>query len=378
MQVKDIMVKNVVSVGPDDAVSQALAKMKRYKINQLLVANNNELYGMIELRRVATKDVNPAEIKVSNIATNVAVIDANASIESLVEMLLKSGLRALPVTEGGQLKGIVSETDIMNVAEHFVKGLNMKVSEIITPAIYVGKNDNIGTVKMLMLNNNISRVPVVEGDNIVGIIDALDMIRVLEGKEQMSARGGRLKEQGAKEKINVERTHAEAIMRSPTVIKGDQSISNVIGLLKKNEEVIVQHGETVGVITPKDILELFVASPKKQVFVQITGMQNESIEFKATMDKTVNEFVNKMGKMIENIEFLFLHVNKMEKGGKRDLYSIRARFKVPFGLFVAHASGWKPNDVIQDVMKKLEREVLKKHSKMEDIKRSRKQKYRYA
>lgn len=376
MQVKEIISKNIISVSPDEMISQALAKMKKNKLNQLLVTNKTELYGMLELRRIVLRDIDPSHVKVSTIATNVPSIDANATIEALVEFLLKSGLRALPVTENGRLLGIVSEMDVMKVADRFVVKTN--VAEISSPAIFVSKKDNVGSVKALMFNNNISRIPVLDRDNVIGIIDVLDLIKVLEGKEQMPARGGRLQEQGAKEKINVEKTPVDAVMRTPVILEGNQNISKIINLLRENEEVVIRQNGIVSVITPKDILELFAAAPQKQVFVQITGMQNESIEFKATIDKTVDEFVQKMGKMIDNIQFLFIHVDKMEKGGKHDMYSIRARFKVPFGLFVAHASGWKPSDVLQDLIKKLEKEVLKTHGRMEDKKRDRKQKYRYS
>ena len=376
MLVKDVMSKNVISIGPDESISQALSKIKKYRIHQLPVMSNGSLYGMLELKKIATRDLDVTTTKVATLATNVPQIDANASIESAVELLLGSGLRAIPVTEAGKVVGVISETDLMKNAKHLVKGLNLKVREITTPVEYVEKNSKIGSVKRIMRDNNVSRVPVVDKGKIVGIVGTLDMIRLLEGKERMPARGGRLQEMGAKEKLTIEETPVHTIMRSPVVVSADESINNVIDLLKESEEVVVS--ELLGIITPKDILELFTSVPKKQLYVQITGMQNESIEFQVTMDKAVEDFVKKMGKMIDRIEYFFIHVNKIEKGGRVDLYSIRVRFKVPFGLFVAHASGWKPLNVIQDVMKKVEKEVMKKHGKMEDVRRMRSQKNRFA
>jgi len=148
-------------------------------------------------------------------------------------------------------------------------------------------------------------------------------------------------------------------------------------LLHTNEEIIVQSDDGLGIITPKDIMELFASSPKEHVYVQITGVQDEQIEFKVKMDQAVTDFVQKVGKMLSNIEYLVVHVEKSHKQGTKQRYSMRARFKSPLGFFVANSWGWRPVDVIQDLFKKLEREVVRKHKKISDVSRARRQKRRY-
>jgi len=377
MQVRDVMVKNVISVAPDDTVSTALAKMRKNNINQLLVVQNNVLYGMLELKKIVTRDIDPATTKVASISFNTPTVDVNTDIENAAELLLRSGQRALPVMDGTKLAGIISETDLMKVARSLIKDLNVKVSEIASPADYVEKGSYVGKVKRIMLNKNISRVPVVENNKVVGIVEMLDLIRLFEGKERMPGRGGLTYERGTKEKLQIEKTPVEVMMRSPNVLDSDKTLADVIDLLKENEEIVLEQQGKISVLTHKDILELFAASPKKQLYVQITGMQDESIEFKVRMDKAVNKFVKKMGKIMDRIEFLVVHVEKMRKQGPKEKYSVRVRFKTSFGLFVAHSWGWRPQNVIDDVFKNLEREVLRKYGKIEDMKRIRRRKERY-
>jgi CBS domain-containing protein len=375
MQVRDVMTKGIITAEPDEQISQALGKMRKARINQLLVMSGRELYGIVELRKIVTRDIDPSSAKISNFVSHVPTIDANASIESAVSLLLKSGMRAVPVVEAGAVVGIISETDIMKSAREFVRGLNVLAHEIITPAICVEKNATAGKVKKIMVEKNISRVPVVDKDKIIGVIGTLDLIRIMEGKERMPARGsGKLQESGAKEKKQIEDTSIESMI-SPAVVVGDKNVGELIDLLKSNEEVIVKYEDLIGVITPKDVLELF-PTHREQVYVQITGMQHESIEFKVKMDSSVNKFVQKMAKL-DTIQFLFFHVNKIERGGKHDFYDIRARFKLPKGFFVAKAEGWQPVTVIQDVMDKLEKEAMKKYGKISDDARMKRQKVRY-
>lgn len=374
MFVRDIMSKNIISIEPDEHISQALSKMEKHKIHQLPVMSKGSFYGMLELKKIVSRDLENTA-KAANFATNVPSIDADASIESAAQLLLTSAARALPVTKAGQIVGVISETDTMKVAKQFVKGLNQKVTDIMTQAECIGKTENYGRIKRLLFGKNISRVPIVDGDRVLGVVSTFEMIRILKGKETMEVRGG-TQEKGTKEKLRLEETPVASFMRTATVMDGSKTVSDAIDLLCVNEEVIVKSDGTIGMITPKDILELFATGSKKQVYAQITGMHDESIEFKVKMDQAVTEFISKIGKISRNIEYLVVHVERMHKQGSKQKYSIRARFKSEFGFFVAHSWGWKPLDVIQEVFRNLEREVISRHGKLDTRARERRRKQR--
>lgn len=369
MQVKEIMSKNLISVRPDEHVSQAISKMEKHRIHQLPVMNDGRLYGMLELKKLVSRNIDIASAKVENFATNVPQIDANASVESAAQLLLSSAFRAVPVTDGGNVVGIVSESDIMKVAKQFVQGLDEPVEKIASSAECVEKGGNYGQIKNLVLDKNLSRVPIVDANRILGVVSTFEMIKILRGNETMETRGRN--EKVAKEKIRLEETPATAVMRPALVVQGNKTIGDAIDLLRTNEEIIISNGG-IKIVTHKDVMELFSKAPQNGVYVQITGMHDESIEFKAKIDMTVTEFVKKMSKVVKNIEYLVIHVEKMHKQGPKEKYSIRARFKSHEGFFVAHAWGWKPIDVIQEVFDNLEREALHKHGKIKSgVKKSR-------
>jgi len=370
MNVRELMTKNVISVGPDEHVSQALGKMERHKIHQLPVMSGENLYGIIELRKIVVQRIDASSAKVENFASNVPHIDANASVESAAQLLLTSAARALPVTDAGSVVGIISETDIMKVAKQFVRGLDNPASQIASAAECVDKSGNYGQIKKLFIEKNVSRVPVVDGGKIEGIVGTLELVRILKGKDTMEVRGS-TREKASREKVGLEQTPVTALLRSAVVAGPNKNIGDVIDLLKTNEEVVISD-DSVKIITHKDILELFVKAPQKGVYVQITGMQDESIEFKAKMDMAVTDFVKKMAKITPRIEYLAVHVDKMHKQGPKAKYSMRARFKSSAGFFISHSWGWKPIDVLQEVFSDMEKEVIHKSSKIKtDTKRRR-------
>ncbi len=371
MKVRDIMNKKVLSVARDDTLAKALNSMKSEKIHQLVVIERDSLVGMLELKNIVTKDMDPAAAKVEGFYRSSPTIDADDDAESAMFTLLGSGLRALPVASKGKIVGVLSETDVIKSGIGIPKGLMLK--DIMTPCVYVDKDEKVSKVKNLMFEANISRIPVLDQDEVVGIIGTLDLIKVLEQRTATGQKPGWSGEKTMRNKMRPDDITAESIMSKPVVLSGSKNVSDVLPLLDKNEELVIKNGE-IGIITPKDVLELIAKPQKKGTYVQITGMHNESSEFQATMDKCVQDFVNKYGKMTNKMEYIMVHVDKMQKQGPKQKYSVRVRAKAPFGMFVAHAWGWKQLDVVQEAFNKVDREFMKKYEQTKGHEKSRKSK----
>ncbi|MGD9131663.1 MAG: CBS domain-containing protein [Candidatus Bathyarchaeota archaeon] len=117
MEIRKIMSKQVKTVQMDTTVQKAVEIMNRNRINCLLVTYDEEVAGIITerdmLERVLEKGKNPKEIKVSEIMTR-QVIVGKPTME-LVEasnFMFENKVKKLPIMEKDQLVGIVTLTDI--------------------------------------------------------------------------------------------------------------------------------------------------------------------------------------------------------------------------------------------------------------------------
>ncbi len=267
---------------------------------------------------------------------------------------MTNGVRALPVMEGGKIVGILSETDVLkSLANSLDTGA--EIGGIKSKFVYAKRDDNIGKIKHLMLNENVSRIPIVEDGSVIGVVSTLDMIKALEAKTGFESRA-KTRDPGFKEKKRVEELKAEIVMSNAVTVKKSSKIKRVIELLQNNEQVILEDGE-IGVITPKDVMELFLSKPSKQAYVQVTGMQEEDAAFRDEMDFITTKFVQKMAKSFRDIQGLFVHVEKHGKHGAKPKYSIRTRFITEHGIFVSSSTGWGPLETVQDAFRKLEKEI---------------------
>ncbi len=355
MLVRELMTKNIVHVSPEDTVREAISKMKKNRIHQLPVIDDS-MCGMLTLKNIVTRgsDLNT---KAKNISINVPSIDADKNAEEAATFLLRTGMKAVPVYDKEKLVGIISETDLAKAVK-----TDKKASDVASRAVTIEKDGNVGSIKNLMVSKNISRIPVVEKNEVLGIVGTMELLKILEANKTYEARISSLGGHDSKEKMSAEETEAMAIMKTPAVVNGDASIKDVVNLMQKSEEVIVR-GDFVGIITPKDIIELLARPPENEVLVQIANIGDEDDVDIEKVHQTAQSFINKI--KMSRPEFLIIHLDRYNKGGKTR-YVIKTRMSAHIGLFVSEASEWNIITSVQESLNKLEREVKKKYGKIID------------
>jgi len=129
MQVQDVMVRDVATLDVDDELSLANDIMKLGRIRHLPVVSGKKLLGIISERdlfrssllealghepartREFMKAVRIQDIMVKNIIT----VGPEADIREAVKLMLTHKIGCIPVVAGGELLGLITETDILRL-----------------------------------------------------------------------------------------------------------------------------------------------------------------------------------------------------------------------------------------------------------------------
>ena len=130
MIIADRMKKNPATATPDMSISDASAKMKAEKVHRLPVLDDDKhLVGVISEKDILLAAPSPAstlstyeinyllsKLKVKNIMSrNPVTITRDTTIEEAVRLMVENDLSCLPVMDSGYLAGIVSKSDLFKI-----------------------------------------------------------------------------------------------------------------------------------------------------------------------------------------------------------------------------------------------------------------------
>jgi CBS domain-containing protein len=123
-------------------------------------------------------------------SAEVITITPDTTLPQAYNLMKKFNIRRLPVIDYGKLVGIVTMGDIREAkpskeVSPSIYELNsilaaLKIKRIMSPnPITISTEETIGQAAKLMYENKIGCLPVMEGDQLVGIITESDIFRVL-------------------------------------------------------------------------------------------------------------------------------------------------------------------------------------------------------
>ena len=126
MKVRDIGMKEVHCADPAMDLSEVAVMMKRHNIGAVPVCEGNKLLGMLTDRDLViscmASDMDPKECTAREYMTAKPVtVTPDTDIEEAAKIMGKEQLRRLAVVEGGNLVGMLSIGDIaMNLDDDFL------------------------------------------------------------------------------------------------------------------------------------------------------------------------------------------------------------------------------------------------------------------
>lgn len=115
----------------------------------------------------------PQEPTAADVMTDgVIVIERDASVHEAAEKMRSEDIRSLVVVEEGGVVGIIVGRDVLyEVVAAGDDAGQVQVGDVMTEDLITASvNDNIEDIARAMIANDISRVPIMRGDDVVGIV----------------------------------------------------------------------------------------------------------------------------------------------------------------------------------------------------------------
>jgi len=197
----------------------------------------------------------------------VYIVDSGENVARARNLMLKHRISRLPVMEKSVLAGIITKKDIgyrLRQSEPLWRRRpidSIPVSVLMTPdPVTVTSDTSIGKVAALMIECDISGVPVVESCEIAGIVTKSDLMK--------SARIGSLS------------IRVEDVMEDVITITRYHSLTHIIDLMRERNDIVVvvnNDGTLAGVITESNLAFFLYVDERSELPVKdVTMLRKEA------------------------------------------------------------------------------------------------------
>jgi CBS domain-containing protein len=115
-------------------------------------------------------------------------IGPDVTVFEAIKTMSEKNVGALPVVDGTKLVGMISERDYMSKV--VLKGKSSKetpVRDIMTcEVVTVGPDHNVSKCMEIVTENHIRHLPVMDGDELLGIVSIGDLVRWIIATQKMT------------------------------------------------------------------------------------------------------------------------------------------------------------------------------------------------
>lgn len=122
-------------------------------------------------------------MKVSEIMKKIIVTDKNATVKEIAKIMSSKNVGSVSIVEGGEVIGIITERDVLrNMNRQSDKAEKIMSKNVKT----IEADSEIEIAREIMVENKIKRLPVLDGEKIVGIVTITSILANFSGEDEES------------------------------------------------------------------------------------------------------------------------------------------------------------------------------------------------
>jgi CBS domain-containing protein len=196
--IKDVMTSPLRAVREETHIVEAFGKMYKGKYRHLLVrGRRGRIVGIVSMRRILKLAVElgqgMSDTRTLGSLTTVAAatIDQTSSVHDAIDLMIKTGVGSVVITNAGRPVGIFTERDVLKrVATKKITTTHTAVKDVMTaPLLTMSSTALVGDALAEMYRRDIRNMPVTAGSGelmgIVSMPDVLQYARAFDIDEQV-------------------------------------------------------------------------------------------------------------------------------------------------------------------------------------------------
>jgi CBS domain-containing protein len=202
---KDLMIKHVITLSPQESLWKAQNMMSSYNIKKIVIVKESKKHpiGIISLKDMikfvisdkTDRDLHEIPICEAMIK-NLIIANKDSVITDCAKTLTENNVSSLIIVnedgDNNSLAGIITTTDFANFFSENCIGLTSVENYMSQPVFTISIKEKVSTAAQIMLEKKVSRLVVIDEDNnqnnLVGIISETDLSRTVPAFQSRTIR----------------------------------------------------------------------------------------------------------------------------------------------------------------------------------------------
>ncbi len=249
--VGDVMLREFPRVDKNDSIYHAVKLMDKHDMDRVVVTESGRLVGVVTKKDIIVKlgaerrrQLSPGRMRVSGfMSMNPVTVEPGTPIPEAAGIMVDQNISGLPVVEEGRLVGLVTKWELLKA----VRGDNTPLSLLsVTVPIALKTTDTLLHARKLLMDNELPMLPVLDEENrLVGTVSIDEIADVLFAFYDL-----------VPAKYRRERIHnilvSDFMRLRPPRMPGEASLGEAAGLMieKRYRGVVIVSGELpTGLVT---------------------------------------------------------------------------------------------------------------------------------
>ncbi len=353
--VKRIITKDFEQGLVDEMISKLIPKFHASR-DVVILTDGKDYKGVITEKQLTRTQLDISKTKAQKLMRHAPKINPKTTLGEAARLMLESNLFHLPVIENKKVVGVVKANDLLYEAIDIIE--DYQAEEVMTKKIKtITPDTTLKTALITFREQGISRLPIEENGELVGIIGLHDIVKNALKPTEKSGMGRTTQTTTALD------VPVSSLMRKEIIqAKKTATPREVFELMNKHDvsSIII---ESKGIITRKDLLETLsyeLNKQEKEVFIQISSKLEEIN--KDIILEEVKHFVVKNKSLGPG--YIYIHVQKhKETHRKLPLLHLRLRVRCKDSFDIT-SEGYGEESTIKQALRKLKTLLLKSDYKI--------------
>ncbi|MDE1725520.1 MAG: CBS domain-containing protein [Thaumarchaeota archaeon] len=299
--------------------------------------------------------------KIRSLLRKIQPLSRNDTIEKAAAILSHYRMRSVPVVERNEIVGIVNGKDIVELLhKQDLKWISANTILTADP-ITANSTDSIATARKIMTTKRIDHLPIVKNGKVTQVLTSMHLLQVIKPGERL---GSGLRGLNLKKKYQTQIGNIGST-RIPN-LNTNAPLSSVIESMLKNDTsccLLSLWGNIHGIITYKDIINILESKIPSEVPLYIVGLPE---------DYDSSEIVKtKFDKIIRNLTKVYPEVEQAKASIKtihnpstnRPHYQVAVRISSPYQTYNYTENGWDLSKIFDAIGSKVVRNLSQRSKK---------------